>query len=349
VTQTANTDHLIPSYLHFEDDTTHPVKEIPLWSESYQTDVYDPQSRTGIHMHFGRAPFNVRLWHDIFAAYLPNDEFLVAKNFRFGDNPGHGPAGGGVVYECEEPFRQWTKRFSGAAMRVTGEQLRSGALVDGLHTGVEMEITCRAVTPAFNAGMLTDRVEEAFWHAENASHFQQFCAVEGYLEYEGNRVPINGTCIRDHSWGVRDLSILDNHVWLSGYFPSGRSFMVMHIEPRNEHTGTDFKATSDISIDTGSGLELATISRIPLITNDSQVMDPYTLELTTADGKAHEIDATIMQACPINLLGKNEMGFGTDFRPESTHALWETFARYEWDGEVAYGLTERSVARPIGR
>lgn len=343
----ATTDSFVPGYLTSHDDASHPVQETSLWSESYQTDVYDPDTQTGIHMHFGRAPFNVRLWHDIFAAYLPGDEFLVSKNFRYGDDPGSAPEGGAVRYECREPFREWTKRFRGAAMRVTGEQLRSGALTDGMHTAVELEINWRAVTPAFNAGMLAERTDEAFWHAANASHYQQFGSVTGYLAYDGNRVPIDGYSMRDHSWGKRDLSILDNHVWLSGYFPSGRSFMVMHIEPRNEHTGTDFTATSDISIDTGNGLEAATIGHIPLITQDSQIMDPYTLELTTADGKTHRIEATIVQACPINLLGKNEMGFGTDYRPQSTHALWETFARYEWDGEVAYGLTERSVARPI--
>lgn len=347
MSQTADTQTFAPAWLQPDDDRTHAVRDdIPLWSESYQSDVYDPERRIGVHMHFGRAPFNVRLWHDIFAVYLPNDEFLVAKNFRFGDTPGAGPEGGGVVYECHEPFREWTKRFNGAAQHVTGEQLRSGPLVDGLHVGVELELRYTAHGPAFNAGMLQERTEVAFWHDSNASHIQQFCSVEGFLRFGGEEFPIRGDAMRDHSWGKRDLSILDNHVWLSGYFPSGRSFMAMHIEPRNEHVGTNFTATSDIALDLGNGPQHASVAGLPLITDDAQIMDPYELKFTTAEGEVHRISATILQACPINLLGKNEMGFGTDFRPGATHALWETFARYEWDGEVAYGLTERSVARP---
>jgi hypothetical protein len=342
MSQAISPQSFAPEYFKPEDDVTHPVQHRPLWSESYQTDIYDPQAQVGIHMHFSRAPFNVMLFHDLFAASLPGDQFLVAKNFRYGDKPGYGPEGGAVRYECKQPFYEWTKRFYGAAQLVSGEELRAGALRDGKHVSTELELNCRAVTPAFNAGMLAKRFDRIFWHDADASHYQQFCVAEGFLSYDGNRTPLSGKVMRDHSWGPRDLSILERCVWLSCHFPSGRSFMVMEVESR-----TEFAPTQDYLIDTGSGFELATIGAVPMLVDDSNAMDPYVLELTTSDVRTHRIEATVIQACPINVLGQNEMGFGADHRPESRQALWDSFVRYEWDGEVGYGHAERSVPRPI--
>ena len=74
-------------------------------------------------------------------------------------------------------------------------------------------------------------------------------------------------------------------------------------------------------------------------------VDPAVFEFETDSG-IETIKAEVLQSLPLLTLGPSELGFGTGEAPKSGHVLYDCQARYEWDGEVGYGLLERSVERP---
>lgn len=324
-----------PVHLTDIDELTHPVEDVALWSENYLSYVWSPSNEVGVYMHFNRPPFNPRLWHDIFVVYLPGDEYLVAKGFTPETNAAaRGPRGAGLDWTCNEPWAQWTKRFEGAVQHVTGDELRSGALLDGVHTGARMELVYRAMGTAFGVGDLSQQD----WAVE---HYEQHCAVTGWIEHEGTRYEIDGTGLRDHSWGPRDLSRMADHVWLQGQFPSGRTFMAIYVRNRSGHGHLDYHLIGDRD----GNLQVATLRNPPVISDDSQPLNPYVLEFELADGTVETISAEVLTGCPIGLVGQSEMAYGVDFRPQTSHTLWECLARFQWNGEVGYGLSERSVMR----
>ncbi|WP_280342002.1 DUF7065 domain-containing protein [Nocardia neocaledoniensis] len=326
-------DALRPAHLSNSAELTNAVEAVELWSENYLSYVWSPANEVGVYMHFNRPPFNPRLWHDIFIVYLPNDRFLVAKGFTPEDEPGvRGPKGAGLDWTCDEPWVQWTKRFEGAVQHVTGDELRSGALRDGIHTSAKMELVYRQMGPVFGVGSL----DEQDWATD---HYEQHCTVTGWIEHEGTRYEVNGTGLRDHSWGPRDLSRMADHVWLHGQFPSGRTFMTIVVRNRSGSGHLMYHLVSDAD----GKLREAKMSEIPLISDNSQPLDPYTLQFELADGTVETIKAEVLTGCPIALVGQSEMAYGIDTRAETSHTLWECLARFEWDGEIGYGLSERTV------
>lgn len=323
-----------PDYLTDADELPHPVPDdVPLHSENYLDQAYSPGNGVGIYFHFNRPPFNPRVWHEIFSVYLPNDEFLVSKSF-LPEAPGlPGPRAAGLTWTCEEPWKRWTKRFSGGARRVTGEELRAGPLVDGIHTGVELELTYEALSPAFDAGDL----EAQDWAN---SHYEQHCKVTGHITTsDGDEYEFDGTGLRDHSWGPRDLRSMENHCWISGQFPSGRNFMIIHVLNRTGDGLLDHAVLGD-----GDDFKVVKLRKAPLITSVDQQHEPAVFEFETDSG-VETIKAEVLQSLPLMTLGSSELGFGTDDRPYVAHALFDTQARYEWDGEIGYGLLERSVVQ----
>jgi hypothetical protein len=313
------------------DEGTHPVQNTPLWSENYLSQIYAPEAKIGFWFHFGRASFDPTLWNEVFVAYLPGDKYLVSGSYSYGDGP-TGPTGNQLHYRCNNPFEQWTKSFYGAANLVTGEQLRAGPHVTGTHILVDAELTWDSLGPAFDLGPLSSNET---W---SKAHYEQHGRVRGYITYDGKRVELIGSGIRDHSWGPRDLSRFNYHVWMSGQFPDGRTFMVFHIVDDKGHSGTH------ALLGDANGVRAATLeSNPPLITDASQIMNGYDMVFTTASGERAEISATIIQAPPISFGGASELLFGCHRPAGGTHWLYESQTRFEWDGQVGYGLTDRTV------
>src|SRR5271155_1964953 len=101
-------------YLSDSDEYPHPVRDVPLWSENYLTQAYDPDRRAGVYMHLSRSPFNPDLWLENFVVYLPGNQFLVSRGYGNRDNAA-GPAAVGLTWECRNPYVEWNKKFSGGA------------------------------------------------------------------------------------------------------------------------------------------------------------------------------------------------------------------------------------------
>jgi hypothetical protein len=315
-----------------EDEVLHEPPDVPAWVENYLSQAYCPDAGIGFFLHLGGMSFDPRLWNELAVVYLPGDEFVVARSFGYGAEPGSGPRGPSLRYQCVEPYRQWRKSFRGAAQRVSGAAMRAGAVADGVHIALEFDLTYTALSPIFELGEMRDQ-NWASWH------YEQHCAVGGFVRIDGETVELAGSGIRDHSTGIRDLSGLNNHIWCHAQFPSGRSMCLMYLS-NADGTGRMNHAAMCVGDEVRLG---RLVSAAPLLDTWAQAGSDYQL---TFDFGEHEtsLTAEILSVGALTICGPGELILGNATgSPGAHHVLSEAMTRFTWDAETGHGMSERTV------
>lgn len=330
---TSGTPTLLPPYLSAADDTPHPVGMEPGWSENYLTHAYDPDAGVGFFLHAGLTSFDDRLWNDFFVAFLPGDRFLVANGFAAGLTS-RGTEGGQLKLRCDEPFVRWTKSFHGAASLVTGDELRAGPFAERGHVRVDADLTFEALGPTFDLGALDNET----W---STSHYEQHMSFHGSLVFDGQRITLSGTGLRDHSWGPRDMSRIQNHAWAHGQLPDGRTFMAFYL------VDVDGKAGGHAAVGDPNRMEPAEIlTPLPLLTDPADGMASYEFTLGTSSGELI-IQGEPLQIAMCALAGPSELLLGAHNDQGAHHRLLEAQTRFTVGGQTCYGLTDRTVRLPF--
>ena len=314
------------------DDRAHPPQGDPSWSESFLVQAYCPRSEIGFFAHTNRASWDSALWSEVVAVYLPGDRFAVAKGFGYG--PSAHQIGGSLSFEAPRPFDKNVTRYRGAAQLVDGHILRDGPAPSGMHVGLDVELTHYALGAPFGVG---DVRPGNFGH----THYEQHFGCSGQIALDGKRIDVEGTGMRDHTWGPRDLSVMGNHFWIHGEFPDGRWLSTMYIARRG---GGDALLNFHVVGD-GTGMTHASlVSHDALLDAESQVFDPWRIELRIGD-EVQEIRGEIIAPMPFSFVGPVEMTLGTNRTPQASHVVYESQARLSWNGQPGYGLCERTVTR----
>jgi hypothetical protein len=320
-----------PPHLADFDEVLHELPDVALWVENYLSQAYFPAERIGVFLHIGRVSFDQPAWDELVLVYLPGDRFLAARGFCYGSETPQGPAGPCLTYQCIEPWRKWRKTFRGPARLVSGDELRSGGVADGLHVKLAFDLTYEAMCPPFELGAM---------HEQNwaSSHYEQHCSVTGTLSYGDVSVELAGTGIRDHSTGVRDLTGLHNHIWCHAEWPDGRAFCLMYLANLDGSGRMNHAAVCD-----GDSVRYGRlVSTAPLLDSWDRRGDDYTLTLEL-DNETIELAATIGEVGALTVAGPGEIVRGAARGEGCHHLLSEAMTRFSWEGVVGYGLTERSV------
>jgi hypothetical protein len=325
--------HVGPYEFADSDDLAHTPKDVANWSESFLVQAYCPRSEIGFFAHSNRCSWDSALWSEVIAVALPGDRFAVAKGFGYG--PSEHQTGGGLSFEAPRPFELNVVRYRGAAQLVDGQTLRDGPAPSGMHVGLDVELTQSALGAPFGVG---DVRRGNFGH----THYEQHFSVAGHITLDGTRVDVDGTGMRDHTWGPRDLSFMGNHFWIHGQFPDGRWLSTMYIARRG---GGDPLLNFHI-VGTGAAMTHASlVSHTALLDDESAVFDPWRIELRVGH-EIQEIRGEILAPMPFSFVGPVEMTLGTDRTPQASHVVYESQARLQWCGQTGYGLCERTVTRP---
>jgi hypothetical protein len=320
-----------PARFSDADEVLHAVPDTPLWVENYLSQAYFPAAGVGMFLHMGRMSFDVDAWDELVLIYLPGDMFLTARGFGYGGETERGTSGPGLTYECLEPWRRWRKTFHGPARLISGEQLRAGAVTDGLHSKASFDLTYEAMCPVFELGDMT----EQNWASK---HYEQHCMVTGTLAYGGTQIALQGSGIRDHSTGTRDLTGLQNHIWCHAEWPDGRAFCLMYISNQDGTGRMNHVAFCDSSSVRYGRL----VSEPPLLTSWTHRSDNYSL-VFDVEGEMIELVAKTTEIGAFSLAGPGEMVLGASREDGCHHLLSEAMTQFSWSGTVGYGLTERSV------
>jgi hypothetical protein len=320
-----------PRHLADADELLHDIADVALWVENYLSQAYFPAERVGMFLHLGRVSFDQPAWDELVLVYLPGDRFLAARGFCYCGETPRGPAVPRLSYQCIEPWRTWRKTFRGPARLVSGDELRSGGVADGQHVKLSFELIYQAMGPVFELGPM---------HEQNwaSAHYEQHCAVTGTLSYGDVSMTLNGSGIRDHSTGVRDLTGLHNHIWCHAEWPDGRAFCLMYLANRDGSGRMNHAAVCD-----GDNVRYGQlVSAAPLLDSWDRRADDYTLTLEV-DDEIIELVATVGEVGALTIAGPGEIVLGAARGEGCHHLLSEAMTRFSWAGAAGYGLTERSV------
>jgi len=311
-----------------------PGKDAPeLWSENYLSYVWSPENEIGVYIHLCHRIKGIELWDEQLIVALPGDRYLVSKSSAPGRTD-QGPVVAGIHFRCDEPFIKWTKTFHGGARLISGDEYRAGPLKDGEWTPVKLEMTFDAMSPAYDFG--SAHINQVW----AVGHYEQHHVVTGRLSFNDESYEISGTGLRDHSWGARDYKDIGATTWMHGQFTkSGRSFMAVSNTGRPPAPLFTYAVVSDYSSITPTEAENV-LPAFSLKDCDSD----FEIKIVNKDGTTSTIRAHILNSPRAALVGASEISLGAFVgMTEANHHYIDAFTRFEWDGEIGYGITERSV------
>ena len=175
-----------------DDEGFHSPGPEEQWSDSLYFGGGDGRG-TAFYTRIGRRPNEGRV-EGALGIWLADGRFVLA----FGRDADRDEiACGPVAYECGLPFELWRLRVDGVGRAFARAEDVAVARDDfeEVELGGELRF-CAWMEPFSFASGLTDGVA--------SRHYEQPGSISGVLEVGGERVPLAGAGMRDHSWGVRD-------------------------------------------------------------------------------------------------------------------------------------------------
>ena len=268
------------------------------------------------------------------------DGFCVAKPHSPFDAEGRPTVmgAGPVSFRCIEPFRKWHVRWDGPAIDGTIEQQIAGKLDPANLTAAKYEAELTMATPCWVhnyppelvAAMSPNQQAEAGqmgigWRLEHLFR------AEGTFTIDGQTRAFKGLGSRIKRQSVRPTVPPRGHCWQSALFPDGRAFG--YIAYPDYEDGSPSYNGGYIFQD--GRMYPARAVKIPFMTTAIPEGEDVTLELES------ELGITRIRALSTHntlRMGYPEMG---------GLSLNQGGARYEWDGQSAIGMMERSIMMPV--
>jgi hypothetical protein len=170
--------------------------------------------------------------------------------------------------------------------------------------------------------------------------FEQLFRTTGTLRVGDTEYPLHGGGLRIRRAGVRRLATFRGHVWQSTVFPSGRAFGLCLYPPRDDGKDT----FNEGFLFEGDGeLIPAWVTDAPWLRSPEPRGQATTVTLETGDGRTETIKGTtVLSTCMVmNAASAGNDGAG---RGMGHFRLQQAICQYEWDGETATGMIERSSA-----
>lgn len=240
---------------------------------------------------------------------------------------------GGLAFHCIEPFRKWRVTYEDEMTDTTVAATMAGPVDTAKRARLAFDVTAEMVTPGWVqdlrpeklAGMTERERQDAAsmglgWRVEH-----QFRA-EGTLTIDGETRPFKGVGNRVHRQSVRPLDGFRGHCWQAAVFPDGRAFCFIAYPP-----AADGSTYNDGYVYENGTMYAAKATKIPFLTRLVERDEDVSLELEYELGKVRIAGRTRL----------NNFKVGMDAMPG--FMLNQGGVAYEWDGQKAYGMIERST------
>lgn len=250
---------------------------------------------------------------------------------------------GPLTFEVKEPLHHWMMRFDGLAYETTVEAQQQG-VVDGprKHVLIEVDAVMSAPpwTPGERAAASGDRSTTLAVGAVGGHRHEQLFRCTGRFIVEGEEERrFDGTGLRIRRSGVRDIGDFPGHCWMSALFPSGKAFGILAFPPRSDGT----PAYSEAFLFDGQTKRYGKVIEAPWLCRFQPHGGPSGLLLEMEDGERVRIEGrthnSTFAVAGTRMFGdwSHNGGQGLPLPVAQGDAL------YSWDGELSYGMTERSL------
>ena len=239
---------------------------------------------------------------------------------------------GGLIFECIEPFQKWRVQYDGRGVDTTPEAMIAQTVDRDRRAEMKLDVELTMVAPAWAQDLrpekLTGLTKEQRIDAGLMGYgwrVEQAIRAEGDVTVDGRTRSFRGTGNRIHRQSVRPLDAFRGHCWQAAVFPDGRAFAICVYPPRED--GTTY---NDAYIYQDGKMYSAVARKVPFLTQLVARGEDVSFELESELGISSIKGVSDFNAFH---LGVAEM---PDF------ALHQGGARYEWDGQMAFGQLERS-------
>jgi hypothetical protein len=242
---------------------------------------------------------------------------------------------GPLSFELVEPFRHWRARLAGTGTEIAVDDQLAGWFPggEGAPVDVELELDIRSVVPPWEPGTLREEAGRVLATQEEGAlmggpRFEQLFRATGRLRVGDEHHELDGGGLRIRRQGVRRLAAFRGHAWQSAVFPDGRAFGYIVYPPRD-----DGKPTFDEGylFDGDGTLVPARVVEAPWLRDLQASGQDVSVVLETERGttaiRGETVLSTFMVVGPLE-------GF----------RLQQAIVRYDWDGQRAHGMLERSTA-----
>ena len=242
---------------------------------------------------------------------------------------------GPVAFRCLEPFHKWRVSFDGEVDETSVAEQIAGAASQDRPVRLKYEFEAVMAVPAdvqdinpqtfftWGKGKQRDAASVGLgWR------FQQLLRVEGELEVDGVRRSFKGVGNRVKRRSVRtDGLFLRGHCWQSAVFPDGRAFG-FEVRPRHPE---GFDPWNEAFVYLDGKMHHGKVTKVPWLDAIIPQGEDVSLEIETDLGVTRIDGRTAISTFRIG--GKELWGLN----------LYQGGALYNWDGQTAYGMIERST------
>lgn len=244
--------------------------------------------------------------------------------------------GGPLTFRCLEPFRKWRLTFDGEMIDTTVADQIAGTVDASRRVPVRYDLDLEMAAPAdaqnITPGMFGKLGKGQQRDAVSIGLGWRFCQNlrgDGELRIDGKTHPFPGSGLRVKRRSIRtDALMLRGHVWQSAVFPDGRAFN-FEVRPVHDEGFAPWNKAFvwlDGKVSHGRVVDPAWLGD-PLASGED-----VSFRLEMEDGSVHHIKGTSTLST-YAVASTGVWGL----------TLHQGGARYEWDGQQALGMIERSV------
>jgi hypothetical protein len=239
---------------------------------------------------------------------------------------------GPLEFRCVKPFRSWTASFQGTAVETSTTSLIAGN-ADGPRVSLEFHLEATMAAPPWEMGTLLPQGEA--YHHPDEKRFEQLFRTNGTLRVGDDEQIFNGSGLRIRRKGIRRVGESAGasgrgHCWQSALFPSGKAFGFNVHAPRPDGV----PPFNEGYIFTGDGALIP--ARV--------VVAPWLRRLQPSGEDVSFVLESELGTTSIQ--GETAVSTFDVSAPKRTKSvLYQGCARYRWDDEETFGMSERSSPR----
>ncbi|TMK63912.1 MAG: hypothetical protein E6G60_07555 [Actinobacteria bacterium] len=238
---------------------------------------------------------------------------------------------GALEFRCVEPFARWTMSFDGKALDTTAEAMKRSEWRDAHRVELQVEVDVTTAVPPWVPGAFVEEARALLEGQEGlfiSPRYEQLCTARGTVKLGNDEWSFDGSALRVHRQGVRNVEGFWGHCWQSALFPDGRGFGYLTFPPRPDGK----PSFNEGFLFDGERMIPAQAVGVPWLKRLITSGEDVSLVLRTVDGDVRIEGETVFTTFTAG---------GTN--PEFDPTLFQGGARYRWDGGETYGMIERST------
>lgn len=327
----------------------------PYWNESFYFNFLSRAGGWGGAARIGFSP-NQNAQDGFIIFYFPDGKAGFIRCWQGGMGPlsaGTPTAVQGIQFQCVEPFKLWKIKYEGPVYVFDDPadagnfyKITLGALPTR-HLSIDLNFAAYHAPFDFHKAMkirllpaarLLEKMHPAYLVKHfalglfkmsqmrvmgGASHYEQAGTIEGTISVDGGEHRFQGTGQRDHSWGVRDMRVINNWQWFSCQFGEDLAFNATRVEILG------FQATGGHAYYKGVCHPLKKMELNVEYDSSRRWAKSVAIKLDIGLGAPLELKATAVTNLPVHVTTEG-----------LSACVNEALARYEWNGRTSMGISE---------